>query len=574
MSDRRGVSLLSACLVLGLSAAVARFGGLSAAPPLLFPRPATALATAPAEAGAKVVEIDQGWDGPTKMAFWFTDQGSRLFPYAWFLALEQAGSERPFRDPKHVDGFRYLPWPADPKWNPDGLPIGFVRDKDAASKTGDWVGLTCAACHTGKVAYKGSEMVVDGAPALADFQAFHAALVDALAATLDDPAKFARFAKAVNGTEDSAAADALRGAAKAQLDARRAFAKRSASPHPYGFARLDAFTILVNEIVGTALQQPDNLRTAEAPVSYPFLWDAPRLDWVQWNGSASNPLARNVGECLGVFGSVTLVGKPEDLFASSLLAKNLFDLEGMLDRLKPPAWPEAAFGKVDADLARTGSALYAKHCASCHADKAPFPQTTPNKFGKSFVRTTMTPLDEVKTDPVMATDFASRRAKPGALGPLLPPTPGASGPPESVPAGVLTAAAVRGLIGRAFQTLKLNPDEQLAYSGYRDPDASPPNVLAYKARPLDGIWATAPYLHNGSVPNLHQLLLPAAKRDKAFHLGSREFDPVNVGFDAAPAPGAFRFDTSLRGNSNEGHEYGTDLGRDDRRALLEYLKTL
>jgi hypothetical protein len=94
----------------------------------------------------------------------------------------------------------------------------------------------------------------------------------------------------------------------------------------------------------------------------------------------------------------------------------------------------------------------------------------------------------------------------------------------------------------------------------------------YKAAPLAGIWATAPYLHNGSVANLYQLLLPAVQRLPTFKVGSREFDPLNVGFDLAG--GAFDFDTAAVGNSNKGHEYGRQLTDEQRWQLVEFLKTL
>ena len=106
---------------------------------------------------------------------------------------------------------------------------------------------------------------------------------------------------------------------------------------------------------------------------------------------------------------------------------------------------------------------------------------------------------------------------------------------------------------------------------------SGPVQLVYKARPLNGIWATAPYLHNGSVRTLRQLLLPSETRQKTFHVGSREYDPKDVGFVDA---GAYLFDTGLLGNSNNGHEgpeYGTERLEADPgtlEALLEYLKTL
>ncbi len=85
----------------------------------------------------------------------------------------------------------------------------------------------------------------------------------------------------------------------------------------------------------------------------------------------------------------------------------------------------------------------------------------------------------------------------------------------------------------------------------------------------------APYLHNGSVPSLNDLLLPPNLRPKTFYIGNWEFNPDIVGYDTkAQSPGAFLFDTTIRGNSNAGHLYGTDMTEDDRKALIEYLKTL
>jgi len=108
------------------------------------------------------------------------------------------------------------------------------------------------------------------------------------------------------------------------------------------------------------------------------------------------------------------------------------------------------------------------------------------------------------------------------------------------------------------------------------------DLLRYRARPLDGIWATAPYLHNGSVPNLDELLKPATARPAKFHTGTREFDPVHVGFATTAVPGSFEFDTSKPGNSNGGHEHYRGPGEqqdhvfteDERKALVEYMKTL
>lgn len=95
----------------------------------------------------------------------------------------------------------------------------------------------------------------------------------------------------------------------------------------------------------------------------------------------------------------------------------------------------------------------------------------------------------------------------------------------------------------------------------------------YRARPLNGIWATGPFLHNGSVPTLADLLRPASERPAQFIVNNGIFDPVRVGF-VSEVDGGFVLDTSLPGNTNKGHEYGVDLSEAEHRALLEYLKSL
>lgn len=116
--------------------------------------------------------------------------------------------------------------------------------------------------------------------------------------------------------------------------------------------------------------------------------------------------------------------------------------------------------------------------------------------------------------------------------------------------------------------------------------------MAYRPRPLEGIWATAPFLHNGSVPSIYELLLPADERTSEFYLGRKEYDPVNLGIRTEKFPGAFKYDTTIKGNSNLGHEFDDGLcgngvigyqvkerpgfcrqfTEGERMALLEYLK--
>ena len=96
----------------------------------------------------------------------------------------------------------------------------------------------------------------------------------------------------------------------------------------------------------------------------------------------------------------------------------------------------------------------------------------------------------------------------------------------------------------------------------------------YESRVLKGIWAAAPYLHNGSVPTLDDLLKPAIQRPTTFSVGVN-YDTLNVGMSIVqPLRQGSQFNTSITGNSNKGHEYGIQLSPQQRAALLEYLKTL
>jgi len=115
-------------------------------------------------------------------------------------------------------------------------------------------------------------------------------------------------------------------------------------------------------------------------------------------------------------------------------------------------------------------------------------------------------------------------------------------------------------------------------------DGGHPKPYGYVSPSLDGIWLRAPYLHNGSVPTLRDLLNPPNERPQSFHRGYDVFDPVKVGFKEPPprATGPngeltqpyFLFDTREKGNGNQGHTYGTQLSNEDKEKLLEYLKML
>jgi hypothetical protein len=133
---------------------------------------------------------------------------------------------------------------------------------------------------------------------------------------------------------------------------------------------------------------------------------------------------------------------------------------------------------------------------------------------------------------------------------------------------------------RAFTPELANALNRLETNSWKLRSFQPQN--GYANILLDGVWLRAPYLHNGSVPTLHDLLNEPQKRPKRFCRGNDLYDWKNVGFESAITikngveicEASFLYDTSVPGNGNEGHLYGTDLGEQDKKALIEYLKTL
>lgn len=564
------------------------------------------------EPTADLVYLQQGWDAAERREFYHLSQGSQLLPYAWFLALEQPDSPALFRADAHLASLGYLPTPADPQFNPDGLPIGFSRDHQpalppaarrsrmavlTAEQAADypdhdtWVGFTCAACHTAELQFDQTRVRIDGSMALIDHERFMQRLAAALRATADEDQRFARFAARLEQGGD--AATTLRRQVQAYASYVDYLVARDRGAHPYGVGRLDAFGAILNQVSATALDIPANRRPANAPVSYPFLWDTPELDWVQWNGSAANPIGRNTGEVIGVYAHTSLQGDSGQ-FLSSARIRELGRLEELVRSVTAPAWPEEIFGPIDTTLASQGEAIFKANCAGCHGVRdadGDFPRRPANARGARFIRTTMVPLEQIGTDPLAALNFIRFQGDPGDLRGFLP-EPYQDTP--QAPGAVLLGTAVAEVINRgiARSTPPLEQAELIALQGGHVEGETPPNLAAYKARPLNGIWATPPYLHTGAVPSLYQLLLPAEARVEAFRLGGVDFDPQVVGFaGSSDGPGyVFRVrDTQgqpIPGNSHQGHsgprftqtQDGQGAWRDyqeaERWALVEYLKTL
>ncbi len=559
---------------------------------------------------------------------------SSLNPGGWTL----------FRDAGHMRSLGYIPAPSDPIWNPDGLPIGFAK---SPTDDGDFMGPTCSACHNNLMVLNGRKVLVEGAPTLADLQGLNVGLADALcsmdpekvksratnrdALIADAKAQFERFAGRVLGKdytkEDE---EALRSRMKRVTKRIQIHNARDYSPKfpPYGKGRLDALGAILNEVAAYEVRASNNIHPANAPVSYPFLWGTPQSDVVQWNGAVDNqsfgfgPLGRNVGEVIGVYGVVDFSpteggeaflqqrkdeqkGLPPALteevqggqlggFRSSVLMANLGSIERWISMLRSPKWPEKVLGELDPAKVERGREIYmgkgAKRvkCVGCH-------RLVERKDQDKAYQSTMVRVTDIGTDPATANNFLLE-SNPKFQAPWI------TGKLEGTKRGILTGDPYGKTFlnrGEALTTFVVGVIlGDLFFDGlsgaYRSRSVSEATevinladkLFRYKARPLTGIWATAPYLHNGSVASLAQLLTPEKERDSTFCVGNREFDPKSVGFVSEMDENgkckddpykSTLLDTSEFGASNLGHSsvrQGVDLSREDKEALIEFLKTL
>ena len=512
----------------------------------------------------KVIDLDQGWSHADQDGASYASFGSKLVPKAWLLHLENADGS-PFVGDKGMGALGFLLMDAPSPGNPDALPVGITVAKDTQGR--DWAGLGCAACHTGQLSYRGTRMRIDGGQALIDFDGFEAALIASLGRVIEDGARFRRFADAL-GTPaaERQALLAEMGALRDRLRARHAL---NASPVPYGHGRLDAFGQIFNSVAVEFLGIPGNKRVPDAPVSYPVMWDASHLDLVQWNGSAPNagpgPLLQNVTTALAVYGTLDVAGHSGlEGFPSSVDFNKLGDIQDWFYKLRAPAWPESVLGALDRDRIARGATIYAAQCSACHA-------LSDRNNPKRELKAVLTPVAEVGTDPRMVQNFLNAKVETGPW----------QGRKTAVLAGPVLGAQAQSIDVVAHAAIGATLRHPLAavrdaavswHTVYKAGIAQHPDY--YKARPLSGIWASAPYLHNGSVPSLAELLKPPAQRVPEFWVGGREFDPDAVGNESGEAPGRSLLDTRLPGNANTGHAFGTTLPEADKRDLLEYLKSL
>ncbi len=275
------------------------------------------------------------------------------------------------------------------------------------------------------------------------------------------------------------------------------------------------------EEVSAAYRDPATLERVDTPrfeigdtfvaSDVPPLWNVRKKSALYYNGMGRGDFAKLIQQ----IGMVLI----EDAEEAEAIRPGMRDVIAYLETLEPPPFP----GTVDPCLVDAGEEIFAARCADCHGTYGDH-ETYPNRLVATSV---------VGTDPLYAKTLKE--------------------------SGLIEWFADSWFAGGG--------------AAYAEPE------LGYVAPPLDGVWATAPYFHNGSVPNLAGVLdsrRRPARWTRSFRTGVEDYDLTNVGwvYTEVQSPSASAFDTTVPGYGNGGHTFADDLNAEERRALLEYLKTL
>lgn len=434
-------------------------------------------------------------------------------------------------------------------------PIGFSQRRDLVTR----VGLNCAVCHVSTVRVSGgldAARIYGSEPAYVGAEKKRAIVLGMPANTVDLEAYFQfLFRCASDGRYTSERVmDQIRARTKLswkdQLIYKRAVdqvrsmllvRRRQVSyfdtvPH-FGPGRIDTFTPY--KVIQFGFSYDGTIGTAD----FPSNWNQRPREGMQlhWDGNNKSVFERNISASMGAGVTPVSLDMPRMLRVAAWLgspdpSRSPGEGEIRSERNNPvPRAGELPIPRypfpIDQGLAETGKAVYDQHCAACHDWNGQY-------IGQ------VVPLNDIGTDPYRLDSY----------------------------------------------TVELSVNQNTLGVGHPWRFHNFRKTQGYANMPLDGLWARAPYLHNGSVPTLDDLLKPASERPQVFLRGNDEYDSIKVGFhsevrdDYVPLARdrvrghdgsiLFRFDTQQPGNANAGHEYGTSLSNGDKVALLEYLKTL
>jgi hypothetical protein len=429
----------------------------------------------------------------------------------------------------------------------EGLPVGIsithYRPKSGAPSPVEFVGFNCAICHTAVIRRtdksEGTLVYGMGNPNI-DLVAFGDAvktsLLDEKRLTVDtlQTAYEAKFHKTLGPLDKLMITlwlQEVRKGVKQEIPMRN---------QPFGSADLRNSSLMTS---GPGRNQPmketvrfliDETPTPDGGSSkIPSLYEQHQRDWAQYDGSLRDPITRNALAALGVGASVYNLRVPGILETLNQSYIYIRDLQG-------PAYSEIFKDQpIDHTRAGRGQNVYMRYCSDCHG----WPGAQPGEWIKGKRQNQVTPIDEIGTDSARVT--------------------------------------FRFYPSMAQLIFDFFPDNHPLKPKRSDLRPNPGDVHGYINQPIGSTFSRAPYLHNGSVATLAELINLEPRRP-VFYRGRNLYDPARVGLlvsDQQDAQRYFRYETGTYGNSNKGHNYpwayhGPGWNENDLKDLVEYLKTL
>ena len=460
----------------------------------------------PVEYADDVLHFERGSTGGEKMngiPYWYWVALPELFPD--YLPDKTPGRGYSSFGLVYAQG-------ADPRYAlPFGMSMRNVRGIDV-------VYLNCGACHIGSVreAPGAPARVVPGMPAhqfdLGAWGAFLTSvpldqkftgqrLVDQITAMQDNPNRLIDKPDLINRLIFKYYAAYVMRERLLVLRQRLAFIDTST----WGPGRVDTFNA-PKALLNFPMQYADP-KELMGNVDFPSVWNqGPRKGMqLHWDGNNTSVDERNLSAAFGT-----------GAFPPNLDTDRVLRMAKYLEGATPPAYPYP----IDAALAAKGAPVYQEYCAGCHGTREPPFRNNPPQANELVG--TVVPITKIGTDRWRLDSYTW-----------------------------LLAVNQSTLYAGYEKDWGFDPPYPQRFSHFR-------KTQGYANTPLDGIWLRAPYLHNGSVPNLRELLEPAASRSKVFYRGNDVFDPQNIGFVSTVAEQDgrkfFVFDTTQKGNGNAGHE--------------------
>ena len=432
----------------------------------------------------------------------------------------------------------------------DGLPVGFntsnYRPKSGAPSPVKFVGFSCVLCHSStiKTAEEDEGVVVTGMGStsldlFSWLDAVKSSILDEKRLTLEHivQAYESKYQKPL-GIIDKTMIGFWLSTARHEVQASLAkwdapysgIDLRNSELEPNGPGRTQPF----RELVRFVMDRPAASDRSFAKL--PSLYEQKNRQWAQYDGSIRDRLSRSV------LAAIAAGATPDNLIVPEISHNVTQSIEYTLD-LKGPK-----FTKVFKDQSITlnpqkverGRAVFMQHCSTCHG----YRNTEDGNWVTGELQGLITPIEEIKTDSERI-NYRYYKELPDAVEAYFPKDNPLKPKRENIRPGPLG------------------------------------DTKGYINAPLESVFARAPYLHNGSILTLAEVINLKPRRD-IFYRGENLYEPVDVGLASPTQPDDkhyFKFDTSAKGNSNEGHDYpwpyqGAGWDKGALEDLLEYLKTL